>query len=259
MLGNAITDFFLKNNSYDVTTTYREDIVKFSGNSFKFDLINDNINNLPHDFDYVINCIGLIKPFMKNNTLHAIKINAEFPWILANWCNENNMKLIHVTTDCVFSGKEGKYMESDVHDALDTYGKSKSLGECSSEAMVIRTSIVGEEIHKNVSLISWAKSQKGKKVDGYATHLWNGITTKEFAKVCDKIIRNDWYEKGLFHVFAKDDVTKYQMLQYFNEKFRLELIINEKYSVKVDRTLRTEKWLCDKLDIPTVFEMINEM
>ena len=125
--------------------------------------------------------------------------------------------------------------------------------------MVLRSSIIGEEIHKNASLIAWAKSQKGETVSGFSTHLWNGVTTKEYAKICDKIITNNWYETGLFHVFAKDDVTKLQMLEYFNEKFQLGLTIQEKRPDPVDRTMRTEKALCAKLEIPTVAQMIREI
>lgn len=259
MLGNAVAAHFMNNDNYDVATTYRNASVALPGKSIQFDAISDSMDKLPGDFDYVINCIGIIKPFMAGDPVAAIKINSLFPWELASWCNANNSKLIHITTDCVFSGKKGCYVESDLHDALDDYGKSKSLGECVSEAMVIRTSIIGEEIHKNASLIAWAKSQKGKTVNGFSTHLWNGVTTKEYAKVCDKIISNGWYEKGLFHVYAKDDVTKLQMMGYFNEKFNLDLTIVEKKPEPVDRTMRTEKDLCAKLDIPTVEQMIKEI
>ena len=259
MLGNEVTKYFLRNNKYEVVTTYRDESLKFPGASIKFDVLNDSLDKLSNDVDYVINCIGIIKPFMKESKLNAIKINSVFPNELARWCNKNNIKLIHITTDCVYSGSKGKYIESDLHDALDDYGKSKSLGECSNEAMVIRTSIIGEEIHKDASLVSWAKSQKGKEVEGYSTHFWNGITTKEFAKVCAKIIQNDWYEKGIFHIFAKDDVTKYDMLKYFDEKYNLNLTIKKTMPDKIDRTLRSEKMLCNKLNIPTVYEMIREM
>ena len=259
MLGNTVAKYFLDNKNYDVTTTYRNEDVKFDGNSIKFDVLVDSLDKFPTNFDYVINCIGIIKPFMTESMVNAIKINSLFPHELAEWCNKNNIKLIHITTDCVYSGNKGSYIESDAHDALDEYGKSKSLGECSDTAMVIRTSIIGEEIHKNASLIAWAKSQKGKTVNGYSTHLWNGITTKQFAKVCDKIIQNNWYEKGIFHIFAKDDVSKYQMLNYFNEKYNLNLEIIKAEPVKNDRTLRTEKKLCSKLEIPTVEEMIKEI
>lgn len=259
MLGNAVAAHFANNDDYDVTMTYRNVSVAPQGKVILFDALHNSLDELPGEFDYVINCIGIIKPFMAMDPVAAIKINALFPWQLASWCNKNGSKLIHITTDCVFSGRKGQYVESDAHDALDSYGKSKSLGECVSEAMVIRTSIIGEEIHKNASLIAWAKSQKGKTVNGFSTHLWNGVTTKEYAKICDKIIINGWYEKGLFHVHAKDDVTKLQMMEYFNEKFDLNLTIVDKAPEPVDRTMRTEKDLCSRLDIPTVGQMIKEI
>lgn len=259
MLGNAVTAFFLNHSNYEIVTTYRDKSFAFPGKSIYFDALSTSLDDLPSDFDYVINCIGTIKPFMAADPVAAIRINALFPWLLADWCEEKGSKLIHITTDCVFSGKKGKYVESDLHDALDDYGKSKSLGECSSRAMVLRTSIIGEEIHKNASLIAWAKSQKGKTINGFSTHMWNGITTKEYAKVCDKIISAGWYEKGLFHIFAQDDVSKLQMMEYFNEKFNLNLTIVEKQPDPIDRTMRTEKELCEKLEIPTVKQMIEEI
>lgn len=259
MLGNAVVSHFLHAPDYDVTSTYRTADVTPSGTTIYFDVLKNSLDELPSAFDYVINCIGIIKPFMAADPEAAIKINALFPWQLASWCQIHNSKLIHITTDCVFSGKKGKYVESDLHDALDDYGKSKSLGECTSKAMVLRTSIIGEEIHKNASLIAWAKSQKGKIVNGFSSHLWNGVTTKEYAKICDKIISEGWYETGLYHVFAKDDVTKLQMMEYFNKKFDLRLTIIEKQPEPVDRTMRTEKDLCSKLEIPTVQQMIEEI
>lgn len=259
MLGNAAARYFLNNENYHVTTTYRNQAVAFTGNAIYFDILAGSLDKLPAGFDYVINCIGIIKPFMAQDPVAAIKINSLLPWQLAKWCNDHGMKLIHITTDCVYSGKKGKYVESDLHDALDDYGKSKSLGECVNEAMILRTSIIGEEIHKNASLVAWAKSQKGQTVGGFSTHLWNGITTDQYAVICDKIIQNGWYEKGLFHVFAKDDVTKLQLMQYFNEKFNLGLTIEEKTPPAVDRTMRTEKELCAKLEIPTVKEMIDQL
>lgn len=257
MLGNAVSSFFLsRSDKYDVITTYRDPPVAFPGKALYFDALTTSLDALPTDIDYVINCIGIIKPFMSRSMEDAIAINSLFPWKLADWCVKNGIRLIHITTDCVFSGNKGKYIESDSHDALDAYGKSKSLGECAN-AMILRTSIIGEEIHKNASLIAWAKSQKGKRVKGFATHLWNGVTTGEYAKICDKIIRNGWYKPGLFHVFAKDDVSKYEMMEMFSRKFDLGLSIEKAAPPFCDRTLRTEKDLCAKLEIPTVQEMIE--
>jgi dTDP-4-dehydrorhamnose reductase len=259
MLGSAVERHFLAGGQYLVTTACRNPLLVPESNSLKFEALVDSPDVLGSGYDYVLNCIGVIKPFMAGDPIAAIKINSLLPWKLSRWCKDNNMRLIHITTDCVYSGTKGKYIESDLHDALDDYGKSKSLGECVSEAMVLRTSIIGEEIHKYASLVSWAKSQKGKTVGGFTTHLWNGITTNEYAKVCDKIIGNDWYEPGLFHVFASDDVNKFEMMQLFNKKFDLGLTIEARDPAPLDRTMRTEKELCGKLNIPTVASMIGDM
>lgn len=259
MLGNAVASYFMNNEQYEVVTTYRTKEFAFAGNAVFFDAETLDFSVLPQDMDYAINCIGVIKPFMALSAENAIIINSLFPWKLAEWCDLHGSKMIHITTDCVYSGSKGKYIEGDVHDALDDYGKSKSLGECTSKAMVLRTSIIGEEIHKNASLIAWAKSQAGKHIKGFTTHFWNGITTKQYAKICDTIIQNELYEKGLFHIFAADDVTKYDMMQYFNERFHLKLDIEATAPAVCDRTLRSEKELCQKLQIPTVKQMIEEI
>ena len=259
LLGSAVTKHFLSSNEFEVNTTCRDKNISIDKDALVFDALSNSLETLPTTYDYVLNCIGVIKPFMKQDPAAAIKLNALLPWQIAQWCNDNDMKLIHITSDCAFSGKKGKYTENDEHDALDAYGKSKSLGEPSTEAMVIRTSIIGEEIHKNASLIEWAKSQKGKTVGGFVTHLWNGVTTKQYATICEKIIKNGWYENGLYHVTAQDDVSKYQMLQYFDEKFKLDLDIREESPESIDRTLRTTKPLCEKLNIPSVRQMVMEL
>lgn len=264
MLGNTVARHFINNKNYNVHFTYRNEKVAFDNfdknKGIKFDSLTDDINNLNKDFDYVINCIGIIKPFMFNNMRDSIFINSIFPWNAANWCKNNNIKFIHITTDCVFDGLKGKYNEIDEHNALDEYGKSKSLGEPKSKCMILRTSIIGEEIHKNASLISWAKSQKGKEVNGFLNHFWNGITTKQYATICEQIIENNLYQEDLFHIHSKDIVSKYQMLEYFNEKYDLNLKIKPYITNPIcDRSLSSIKELCSKLNIPTVKEQINNL
>lgn len=256
MLGHAVAGHFAQSGGYELITTRRDDSLAVPGQALHFDALTDDLDSLP-PCDYAINCIGVIKPFMAQSLPNAISLNALFPWRLADWCAKRGGRLIHITTDCVYSGAKGRYVESDAHDALDDYGKSKSLGEPAGSAMVLRTSIIGEEVHKYASLISWAKSQRGKRVQGYTTHRWNGVTTGEYARICDKIIRNDWFEPGLFHVFAADDVTKFEMMQLFNRKYNLGLAIDAASPKGCDRTLRTERDLCAKLQVPTVAQMIE--
>jgi dTDP-4-dehydrorhamnose reductase len=267
MLGNAVVSYFLKQTDrYNISITTRNIEVAHKNftnpdcNIVFFDIATETVQHFIQrmpKIDYVINCIGTIKPFMKDNPRQARFINSVFPWDLSDACEKNNIKLLTISSDCVYKGSKGNYIEADLHDALDDYGKSKSLGE-PTNCMVIRTSIIGEEIHKNASLIEWAKSQKGKKVNGFTHHKWNGITTTQFAIVCDKIIHNDWYKNELFHVYSPTIVNKAEMLRFIDERFKLDLTIDEtdKITEPCDRSLSSTKDLSSKLQIPSVKEMI---
>jgi dTDP-4-dehydrorhamnose reductase len=213
---------------------------------------------MPCNPDFIINCIGAIKPQFAKSPAQSIYINALFPHELSEVCKALNIKLIHITTDCVWSGRNGKYVESDLHDALDDYGKSKSLGE-PKDCMTIRTSIIGPEIKDHVSLIAWAQSQKGKEVSGFDNHLWSGMTTKQFGDVCSQIIDNDLYQPGLFHLYS-DTVTKYELLQIISSKYDLGLKINKVPAKEaIDRSLSSEKDLVKKVFIPTIAEQISAL
>ena len=216
---------------------------------------------IPQDADYVINCIGIIKPFIeKVGTLKTVLINSAFPHQLEEYCSEKGINLIHITTDCVYSGKKGNYAESDPHDCEDVYGKSKSLGEPSEWAMTLRTSIIGDELHNNASLVEWAKSQRDKTVQGYFNHYWNGITTKQYAKVCQQIIDENLYQSGLFHIFSLARVNKFELLKMIDRRFDLNLnILSVNAPQSIDRTLSTEKFLNSLLNIPRISEQIKEM
>lgn len=259
MLGHEVASYFRALPRYEVSATYRKAIAGYTENGLYFDALTSTFDSLGGSYDYVINCIGVIKPFMQENMEQSIQLNALFPWKLGEWCEQTNTRLIHITTDCVYSGQKGKYVESDPHDALDAYGKTKSLGECVDLAMVLRTSIIGREIHKFSSLVEWAQKQRGKEIEGYTSHLWNGLTTSQYAKACDKIIQGDLFEKGLYHLFAEDDVSKYRILCILNEKYDLNLQIRPTSPPAIDRTLRSQKGLCGLLQIPTVEQMIREM
>ena len=258
MLGNAVAKH-LHDTGYDVITTYRNENVSFGDNKFYYDPLKGSVD-LPFECDYVINCIGVIKPFIEDNKQNSIYLNSTFPRELADYCENTNKKLIHITTDCVFSGKEGNYSESSDHDCLDFYGKTKSLGE-PENCMVIRTSIIGEEIHKNASLIAWVKSMKGQTIQGYTNHLWNGVTTNQYAEICQAIINDGLHRNGLYHLVS-NKVNKYELVGYINDRFNLELDIQPfETDIVVDRTMSTEtrlgKLLSSKLK--TVEEQILDL
>ncbi len=265
MLGSAVGRWFSKQTSrYKVTCTHRDyELARQlyeDKNLIHFDCLEDDLTNLNlSEYDYVLNCIGTIKPFMASNPLAAIKINSVFPWALANNCKEGGVKLIHITTDCVYSGSTGKYTETDEHDALDAYGKSKSLGE-PDNCMVLRTSIIGEEVHKNASLVEWVKSQRGNTINGYTNHDWNGITTTQYAKTCDHIISNNMYAEERYHVMSPKSVNKHELVTLLGQKYDLDITVQKfEADIAVDRTLGTVKELCDNLNIPSIKQQIAEM
>ena len=260
MLGSAVGKYFLDKPEYDVFLTYRDSSFAYGKNKVYFDIIKHNIDKLfDVECDYYINCSGVIKQKMMIPGKQDILINSIFPYELSKRCHQINSKLIHVSTDCVFSGHRGKYTEDDEHDCLDFYGKSKSLGE-PTNCMVLRTSIIGEEIAHNVSFIEWAKSNKGKKVMGYSDHFWNGITTLQYAKICKKIISLNLYNKDKFHIFSPDDVSKLNLLRMINRKYHLNLNISSfETGDRIDRTLRTKKNLNDILNIDSLEKQIYHL
>ena len=265
MLGNAVSNWFTENTRYETFLSYRDEeasrLLRLGSNfvdNIKFDCTKDNFEILP-DVDYIINCIGTIKPFMAADPAAAIEINSVFPWKLSEYCEKTNTKLIHITTDCVYSGKKGSYTEEDSHDALDEYGKSKSIGE-PNNCMVLRTSIIGEEIHKNGSLIEWVKGQRGKTINGFTNHFWNGITTKQYAKICDQIIVENLYELNRFHVMSPYSVNKHELVSLLNNKYNLDITIEEFQTPEVvDRSLSTVKKLNELLFIPSIEKQIEEL
>jgi len=261
MLGSAVGKWFLSQpEKYKICLTYRNNNVSYGDSKIHFDCLSGTIDQLHvGEYDYVINCVGTIKPFMKDNPVSAIQINSIFPWKLSRRCAHAGTKLIHITTDCVYSGAKGAYSEEDLHDALDDYGKSKSLGEPTG-CMVLRTSIIGEEIHKGASLVEWIKSQKGKPVNGYTNHDWNGITTLQYAKICDNIITNNLYQEGTYHIHSPKPVNKYELVTLLGNKFDLGITVNPyEAPVRIDRTLATVNDLCSGVEVPSIEQQIMEM
>ena len=260
MLGSAVGKWFLdKPEQFETHLTYRNEKMSYGENKYHFDPYDEKNSVALPVVDYVINCIGVIKPFMAQSPVASIEINSVLPWKLADWANGTGAKLIHITTDCVYSGAKGFYTEEDSHDALDDYGKSKSLGE-PTNIMVLRTSIIGEEIHKNASLISWVKSQKGGEVNGFTNHLWNGITTKQYAEICEKIINQELYQVGKFHIHSPEPVTKHELVSFINNRFDLGITVNEfEAPTVVDRTLASVYQLSKELEISSIEQQIKEL
>jgi dTDP-4-dehydrorhamnose reductase len=177
--------------------------------------------------DIVINCAGAIKPRVDElGDLNAIKINSVFPRMLANVCEKLSVKMIHPTTDCVYTGKKGSYTEEDGYDVNDVYGMTKALGE-PKNCTVIRTSIIGEEVNQTRSLIEWVKSVKGQTVFGFTNHFWNGVTCLQFAKICKEMIDKNLFWLGTRHLHS-NTLSKKELVELISEIYDLNIVVTAK-------------------------------
>ena len=252
MLGYTAGEYFYR-KGYNVKRLDKND----------FDAVSSDINTLYPEIenaDLVLNCIGVIKQVIESYTpFDTIKINGVFPRNLALLCKRAGTSMIHITTDCAYSGKRGNYSENDVLDAEDFYGISKIAGE-TKDCMTLRTSIIGPEKTSNRSLLGWVMSQKGKTVNGFTNHKWNGVTTLQFAKLAEKIILDDLYKEGLFHLHSPDIMTKFEMVSLFNEIYSLEMTVNAAEAAEFcDRTLSSVYPLSNQISTLRISEQVREL
>ena len=180
-----------------------------------------------HTYDWVINCIGSLVKASEDNPLMATRINSVFPRLLEKVFMDTNTRLIHISTDCVFSGKDGKYTELSQRDGYDIYAKTKAIGEIINDKdLTLRTSIIGPNSKANGNgLFDWFIKQTGK-VNGYNNHLWGGVTTLELAKVIEYCIQNPIH--GLVNVTNGISISKLELLREFNKIWKNNRVqINE--------------------------------
>lgn len=248
MLGTMVSKYFTSLNEYEVyLTSRRDDLTVFNDNVRKFDVSKDPLEILINEInpDFLINCIGIIKPEInednKESIEKAININTYFPLKISQLAKNKNFKYIQIGTDCVFSGGVGDYLEDASQDANDIYGKTKIGGETEhADKYILRGSIVGPESGDGKSLLNWFLSQNLNKVNGFSDHMWNGITTLNFAKIVDGMIKNNNFNFHTQHVVPKDEVSKYDLLIYFKKYFDVDVIIEKSNSSNsVNRSLKT--------------------
>lgn len=244
----------------------------------KFDALTDDVGSLDSVVsagDWVINCIGIIKPHIKDDNSDqrrvAMIVNGLFPDQLARFAEAKNLRVIQIATDCVYSGLKGKYSEADEFDALDVYGKTKSLGEVPSPSMMhLRVSIIGPEYGRSTSLFEWVRNQpQNAEIFGFTDHVWNGVTTFHFGKLCRGIIEHNDFVPGTTHVIPGSTLTKEVLVGALAARAgRSDITVTPKASGKViDRTLSTTNgdvvarmWHnAGYASAPTVEQMIQEM
>ncbi len=276
MLGSMLVDYLSKYYQIVATTRSPEFVREMPNVEWRqLDALFYNpiyISDAINYCDYAINAIGLIKHNInENNVVDAINTNSLFPNRLAEIAKQWNCKVIQIETDCVFSGSRSGYLENDVHDADDVYGKTKSLGEaCSPDICHLRCSLIGSELKTHKSLMDWFLFQpKNTVVEGYVNHIWNGITTLHFAKICRGIINHKLDLPSLQHVVPFDAVDKAMLLQYLAMEFGRGDITIKQVSIKpsINRTLATlDQRLNNKLWVlagysekPTIKQMVKEL
>lgn len=186
----------------------------------------------------VVNCIGIVKQIdAAKDPLPSIETNALFPHRLARLCEDAGARLIHVSTDCVFSGRTGDYSESDVPDPPDLYGRSKLLGEVDApHALTIRTSIIGRELDSSHGLLEWFLAQRGGRARGFARAIFSGFTTLELADVIARVIEEQPELHGIWHV-AADPIDKYRLLSLVKDAYGLDIELERDEEFTIDRSL----------------------
>ena len=242
MLGHVVLQYLNETTNFKVfNSVYR---TKFNEESIICDV--HDIDKLKLMFEevkpeIVINCVGALVQESKNNPKNAIYLNAMFPYVLRDLCDENSAKLIHISTDCVFSGNKGNYSECDFKDADDIYGRSKALGEIYDEPhTTLRTSIIGPELKQNgTGLFHWFMSQAGE-INGYENAYWGGVTTLELAKSIRKVIEENL--TGLYQVTNGYKISKYDLLHLFKNTFTSKVTMIQSYSEYfADKSLQKSK------------------
>lgn len=208
----------------------------------------------------IINCVGIVKQSSDaKDLLTIIPINTLFPHQLFKISKLIDARLIHISTDCVFSGIQGNYIESDAADAKDLYGVSKYLGEVSHpNALTLRTSIIGHELGTTLGIVEWFLSQE-KSVKGYKRAFFSGLTTLELSLVIQNILlkRHDIF--GLYHV-SSESISKFNLLQLLKTTYTKSILIEDDYSVNLDRSLNSSKFNKETgYTSPQWSELINNM
>ena len=269
MLGNALLRLFASSKNFRVVASVRNAdslsrLPPSLHNHVETGVDVDNVDTVArfiagHRPDVVVNCIGLVKQLSDaNDPLLALPINAMFPHRLARMCASVNARLVHISTDCVFDGAKGNYVETDFSDADDLYGRSKLLGEVDyPNAITLRTSIIGHELGTNHGLVEWFLSQSGS-VRGYARAIFSGLPTVEMGRVIRNFVIPRPQLSGLFHVSA-GPISKLELLKLIARHYGKDIEIIPDDRVVIDRSLDSARFRNETQYAPPPWDALIEM
>ena len=252
MLGNAVFRIFFQSKEFEVFGSGRSVKVPKLLPTRSMDRLIGGIDVQNHDAvtglfaqirpDIVINCVGMIKQLkLAKNPLVTLSLNALLPHQLAELCTVAGARLIHISTDCVFSGEKGMYTEDDIPDARDFYGRSKYLGEVdSNNAITLRTSIIGRELSGGEGLIDWFLSQEDN-VKGFSRAIFSGLPTVELARVIRDHVIPFPDLQGVYHVSA-EPISKYELLKLVAQTYGKIISIEPDGHLIIDRSLDSSRF-----------------
>lgn len=258
MAGHMIS-LYLRERGHDVTGFARSEskyVRTEIGDASDLERVREVVST--GQYDTVINCIGLLNQFAENDHANAVFMNAYFPHFLAKITEGTGTQIIHMSTDCVFSGKTGSYTEDAVRDGATFYDRSKALGELEDDKnLTLRQSIVGPDIKaRGIGLLNWFMQQDGE-VNGFTGAIWTGQTTLQLAKTMERAA--ELRAHGLYNMVPKTNISKYELLKLFNHYLRNdELIIHPVEGVTADKTLIRTRFDFD-YRIPDYETMIKEL
>jgi dTDP-4-dehydrorhamnose reductase len=211
--------------------------------------------------DAVINCIGIIKQVKESGVpLISIAVNSLFPHQLAELCISKKIRMFHMSTDCVFSGRKGNYTEEDIPDAEDIYGRTKYLGEVNRPGcLTVRSSLIGRDFIKDVGLLEWFIGQRGRKIRGYTKVIYAGLTTLAMSRMIGDLIDGYPGLSGLYNI-ASDPINKYELLVKIRDSMKLDIEIEPYDGVSKDLSLNSSRFFRDTgYRAPSWDEMISDL
>ncbi|MBV1819018.1 SDR family oxidoreductase [Anaerosalibacter bizertensis] len=258
MAGHTIS-IYLKERGHDITAYSRREF-KYCNN------INGDITNFSFlksvikegGYDGVINAIGILNKDAEENKSLAVLLNSYLPHYLSDITKNMETKIIHMSTDCVFSGKKGRYSETSFRDGETFYDRSKALGELENHKdLTFRNSIIGPDMNKDgIGLFNWFMKQEGE-INGFTKAIWTGVTTLTLAKAMEKALEENL--TGLYNLVNNESISKYELLKLFNKHMRDESIkISPIAGVKLDKSLINNR---DDFSfiVPSYEQMVIEM
>lgn len=258
MAGHVISLYLLE-QGHDVTTYTRRFFpygTNIVGDVHNVDLLFSTIQN--GSFEVIINCVGVLNRSCEEKMSEAVYCNSYLPHLLADRLKDTSSKIIHLSTDCVFSGKKGGYKENSFPDGQSFYDRTKALGELNDfKNLTFRNSIIGPDINTNgIGLFNWFMKQKGA-INGYQNVIWTGVTTITLARAINFAISENI--TGIYHLVNNKRINKYELLCLFNQYFRNNTItINPYNEYKIDKSLINTRGDF-KFAVPSYEEMICEM